>query len=159
MGIATLIRFILALLVITLCSPNQCTWLHQIYVDNKTGIDDPSCWEGGYSTPCLSLNLALTGAQHYNCLTTILLQPGQHQLHNASKLKNMFKLTIAGNGSQGVVIRCEPLAGLAFFWSEEININNVSLVNCGAIQNSSSEYNSSPLTIQVAILFTSCKDI
>ena len=38
-------------------------------------------------------------------------------------------------------------------------MTNVSLVNCGAIQNSSSEYNSSPLTIQVAILFTSCKNI
>ena len=157
--VTTLVHLILALPVITLCSPDQYM-LHQIYVDNKTGVDDPSCWEGGYSTPCFSFNLALTGAQYYKHSTTIFVQPGQHQLHYESKLKNMSQLAIVGNGSQGeVVIRCEPLAGLAFFWSEEINMTNVSLVNCGAIQNSSSEYNSSPLTIQVAILFTSCKEI
>ena len=38
-------------------------------------------------------------------------------------------------------------------------MTNVSLVNCGAIQNSGSEYNNSPLTIQVAILFISCKEV
>ena len=158
MGFITVVHLILALLVVALCSPDQ--WLHQIYVDNKTGVDDPSCWEGGYPTPCLSLNLALTGAQHYNHSTAIFLQPGQHLLHNESQLKNISQLSIVGNGSKGeAVIRCEPLAGLALFWSEELNMTNVSLVNCGAIQNSSSEYNSSPLTIQVAILFTSCKEI
>ena len=124
MGVTTLVRLILALPVVALCSPHQ--WLHQIYVDNKTGVGNASCWEGGYSTPCISFNLALTGAQHYNHSTAIFLQPGQHQLHNESQLRNMSQLAIVGNGSQGeVVIRCEPLAGLAFFWSEEINMTNV----------------------------------
>ena len=67
--------------------------------------------------------------------------------------------------SQGeVVIRCdEPLAGLAFFWSEEITcMTNVSLVTVlvivGQYVQDSSEYNISLLTNQVAILFTSCKE-
>ena len=156
--------YLILVLPVVLCSPNQ--WLHQIYVDNKTGVDDPSCWEGGYSTPCLSFNLALTGAQHYNHSTALFLQPGQHQLHNESQLRNMSQLAIVGNGSQGeVVIRCEPLAGLAFFWSRNIELRNLSLVGCGALQNNTwfsknthtaACYSSE---IKVALLFITCKDI
>ena len=160
MYVTKLVRLILALPVVTLCSPDQCMWLHQIYVDNKTGIDDPFCWKGGYSNPCLSFNLALIGAQHYKHSTTIFLQPGQHQLHYKSQLRNMSQLAIVGNGSQGeVVIRCEPLAGLAFFWSQDIELRNVSLVNCGALQYSTSKSPYSFLQIQVALLFLNCKAI
>ena len=113
--------FVLALPVATFYSTDR--WLHHIYVDNQTGVDDPSCWEGGYSTPCLYLKLALTGAQHYNHSTTILIQPGQHQLHNgsATQLTNLTQLAIVGNGSEGeVVINCKSLAGLKFFSSKGI---------------------------------------
>ena len=75
------IIFLLTLPVVTNCYPDQ-----RIYVDNQTGVNNHSCWEGGYScTPCLSLNLALKGAQHYNHSITILLQPGHHQLHHGSE--------------------------------------------------------------------------
>ena len=155
MNVITLAYFTLALLVVTLCSPDQ--WLHQINVDNQTGVNDSFCWAGGYSTPCLSLNLALTGAQHYINSTTIHLQPGKHQLHNGNEtqLRNMTQLAIVGNGSQGeVVIRCEPLAGLAFFWSEDIELRTVSLVKCGITRKipSSDEYNQ----IKVAVFFHNC---
>ena len=133
-----------------------------IYVDSssQTGVNDSSCWEGGYSTPCLSLNLALKGAQHYNHSITILLQPGQHQLHNGSEtqLRNMSHLAIVGNASQGepVVINCQPLAGLAFFWSTNITISNLTIINCGKMQ---SEHDNDCNPIQVAILFTGCSSI
>ena len=133
MGVITLVCLTLALPVVTLCHPDQ------IYVDSQTGVNSSSCWEGGYSTPCLYLNLALKGAQHYyNNSTTIILQPGEHQLYSGSEtqLRNMSQLTIVGNGNQGeVVIRCEPSAGLAFFWSEDIELRKISLVECGAPQN------------------------
>ena len=159
MGVTILVHLILALPVVTLCSPDQ--WVQQIYVDNKTGVDDPSCWEGDYSTPCLSLNLALTGAQlHYNHSTIIFLQPGQHQLHSGSEtqLKNMSQLAIVGNGSQGeVVIRCEPLAGLAFYWSNDIDVTNVSLVGCTCGMH---EFNTRHDYLgHSALLFASCKEI
>ena len=165
MGGITLMFFVLALLVDTPCSTDH--WLHHIYVDNQTGvIDDPSCWKGGYSTPCRSLNLALTGAQHYNYSTTILLQPGHHQLCNGSEtqLRNMSQLAIVGNGSEGeVVINCEPLAGLAFFWSEDIEITNVDLFGCGALQNSTSTNNGTPsagfLQIKVGLFLNGCNTI
>ena len=164
MGVTTLVHLLLALPLVTLCSPAD-QWLHQIYVDSQTGVNDSSCWKGSYSTPCLILDLALTGAQHYNRSTIILLQPGQHQLNNEAQIRNMSQLAIVGNGNQGeVVIRCEPLVGLAFFWSEDIELRNVEFVSCGALQNSkiASEWvksSSDDLKVQVAILFDNCKAI
>ena len=70
-----------------------------------------------------------------------------------------------GNGSEGkpVVITCQPLAGLAFFKSEDIEMRNVNITSCGAIQNSTSRYTrafSSPfLKIQVAIFCSDCKNV
>ena len=128
---------------------------------SQTGVNNSSsCWEGGYSTPCLSINLALKGAQHYSHSITILLQPGQHQLHNGSEtqLKDMSQLAIVGNSSQGepVVITCQPLTGLAFLWSTNITISNLTLINCGKIQ---SKHDNDCNPIQVAILFTGCSSI
>ena len=135
-------------------------------MDNMTGVNDSSCWEGGYSTPCLSLNLALKGAQHYNNSTIILLQPGQHQLYSGSEtqLKNMSQLAIVGNGSEGeVVIKCQPLAGLAFLQSQAIEMRNVTIFGCSAVQNSTSKYAKRYslvyLKIQVSAFFHACNGI
>ena len=70
----------------------------------------------------------------------------------------MSQLVIVGNASQGepVVITCQPLAGLAFLWSTNITISNLSLINCGTIQ---SEHDNDCNPIQVAILFTGCSSI
>ena len=124
MGVTLLV---LVLLLAVSCSVHSSTE-RVIYVDSSshTGVNDSSCWVGGYSTPCLSLNLALKGAQHYNHSITILLQPGQHQLHNGSEtqLRNMSQLAIVGNTSNEgeVVIKCQPLSGLAFFRSNNITM-------------------------------------
>ena len=130
---------------------------------SQTGVNDSSCWERGYSTPCLSLNLALKGAQRYNHSTTILLQPGQHQLHSGSEtqLRKMSQLTIVGNGSEGesVVITRQPLAGLAFLWSTNIIISNLSMIGCGKLQNGNNECENDRNLSQVAILFTGCSSI
>ena len=165
MGFITLMFFVLALPVATLSSTDD-RWLHHIYVDNQTGVSDPSCWEGDYFTPCLFLNLALTGAQHYNHSITILLQPGKHQLYNGSEtqFRNMSQLAIVGNGSEGeVVINCKPFAGLAFFWSENLQINNVELFGCGALQNSTSRnvgaHSVSFIQIRAALFFSDCNTV
>ena len=69
MGVITLMFFVLALPVATLSD-----WgLHHIYMDNQISVNDSFCWKGCYLTLCLSLNQALTGVQHYNHSTTILL--------------------------------------------------------------------------------------
>ena len=63
-----------------------------------------------------------------------------------------------GNASQGepVVITCQPMTGLSFFWSTNITISNLSLINCEKIQ---SEHDNDCNPIQVAILFTGCSSI
>ena len=155
--------FVLALPVVTLCyTVDQ----RLIYVDsNQTGVNDSSsCWpEGGYSTSYLSLNLALKDAQHYNHSITIVLRPGQHQLHSGSEtqLRNMSQLAIVGNGSEGepVVITCQPLGGLAFLWSTNITISNLRLIGCGKLQNGNNECENDRYLSQVAILFTGCSSI
>ena len=136
MGVTTLVLFFI--LAVSCCVHST---ERVIYVDSsrQTGVND-SCWEEGFSTPCLSLNLALKGAQHYNHSITILLQPGQHQLHNGSEtqLRNMSQLAIVGNtSSEGeVVIKCLPLSGLAFFRSNNITMKNIQVDSCGALQDS-----------------------
>ena len=80
-------------------------------------------------------------------------------LHSGSEtqLRNMSQLAIVGNGSEGepAVIMCQPLAGLAFFWSTNITMNNLSLLDCGLIQINKNECH----PIQVAILFTGCTSV
>ena len=60
-----------------------------------------------------------------------------------------------GNGSEGepVVITCQPLAGLAFLWSTNITMNNLSLIGCGKLQNNKCH------PIRVAIFYTGCTSI
>ena len=163
LSISTMGVIILSELVVILaisCCVNSIERV--IYVDSssQTGVNDSSCWEGGYSTPCLSLNLALKGAQHYNHSITILLQPGQHQLHNGSEtqLRNMSQLAIVGNtSSEGeVVIKCQPLSGLAFFQSNNFTMKNIKVDSCGALQVSIIK---SDNKMQSAIFFDTCVNI
>ena len=59
-----------------------------------------------------------------------------------------------GNGNQGepVVITCQPLTGLAFLWSTNITISNLSLVGCGILLEKCTRY-------QAAIWFTGCVSV
>ena len=66
-----------------------------------------------------------------------------------------------GNGSQDeVVIRCELSAGLAFLWSQNIELRNISLVECGALQIiniiNKPDYELY-YQFQIAVFFRSCK--
>ena len=160
MGVITLATFLL------LSSSCYCYAQRVIYVDSssQTGVNDSFCWEGGYSTPCLSLNLALKGAQHYSHSITILLQPGQHQLHNGSetRLRNLSQLAIVGNtSSEGeVVINCQPLSGLAFLRSSNVTMKNLKIIGCGTLQYSiGKRTHKVSLSRQSAIFYNTCKNI
>ena len=67
----------------------------------------------------------------------------------------MSQLAIVGNSSQGeaVVITCQPLTGLAFFWSTNITMNNLSFSRCGKLRSYAC------YQIHVAILFTGCSSV
>ena len=92
------------------------------------------------------------------------IQPGQHQLHSGSEtqLRNMSQLAIVGNSSQGeVVIKCDHLAGLAFYQSEYIEMRNVIVVGCGAVQSNTSRnpISGELIKIQVAVFIQSTNNI
>ena len=76
-------------------------WQHQIYVDSKNGVDNESCWDGGWLTPCAELNLALKGAQMYNLSTALFIQPGNYFLQNGEETQffSMNQLAVIGNSS------------------------------------------------------------
>lgn len=123
--------FLLQLLLTTVCFPEQ--WLHTIYVNNSTGANGSSCWKSGYSSPCRSLNIALTGAQMYNNSTAIILQPGKYSLEKYIQFWNRSQLAIIGNGTASeILIECQPLVGIAFFQSSDIYLQHISLIGCGA---------------------------
>ena len=54
----------------------------KMYVSSFDGINDNSCWTGGYQTPCASLDLALQATTHGNCSSSsiIYLYPGDYTL-------------------------------------------------------------------------------
>ena len=169
-SIVKLFRFFMAVfikvyLLLLLSTATLCYADHNIYVNSQTGVKSTSCWKTGYSTLCHSLNLALQEAQdHYSNFIAIHLQPGQHQLHSGigTQLRNMSQLAIVGNSSQGeVVIKCDHLAGLAFYQSEYIEMRNVIVVGCGAVQSNTSRnpISGELIKIQVAVFIQSTNNI
>ena len=74
----------------------------------------------------------------------------------------MSQLAIVGNGSEGepAIITCQPLTGLAFFWSTNITMCNLSLIGCGKLLNSDNKFaNKFSSLYSVAILFFGCNSI
>ena len=66
-----------------------------------------------------------------------------------------------GNGGEGeVVIKCLPLAGLSFLWSNNITMKNLKIISCGALQNSFSKHiHNVFLRMQSAIFCSTCKNV
>ena len=54
----------------------------KMYVSSFHGVNDKSCWTGGYQTPCASFDLALQATTHGNCSSSsiIYLYPGDYTL-------------------------------------------------------------------------------
>ena len=78
-----------------------------------------------------------------------------------TQLRNMSQLAIVGNGGEGeVVIKCLPLAGLSFLWSNNITMKNLKIISCGALQNSFSKHiHNVFLRMQSAIFCSTCKNV
>ena len=78
----------------------------KIYASSSNGINNTSCWTGGYQTPCATLDLALQGtataAGNCSSFSIIYLYPGDYTLDTTNGLE---KHNIIGNGSKDVSIR------------------------------------------------------
>ena len=73
----------------------------------------------------------------------------------------MSLLAIVGNGSEGeVVIKCLPLAGLSFLWSNNITMKHLKIISCGALQNNVSKHIRNVfMRMQSAIFCSTCKNV
>ena len=127
-----------ALILLSLVlSSTALSWQHQIYVDSENGVDNESCWDGGWLSPCAELNLALKGAQLYNLSTALFIQPGNYSLQNGeeTQLFSMNQLAMIGNSSSPgeVVIHCQSRApaNLVFVNSTELVLNHLKFTSCG----------------------------
>ena len=111
-----------------------------IYVSSSDGINNTSCWTGGYQTPCATLDLALQGTitVQDNCSsgTVINLSPGNYTLNTATVLERLQKnsVSIIGmrNGSryEEVNITCLHVSSSSYHWLMHIAFQCVSLYNC-----------------------------
>ena len=111
-----------------------------IYVSSSDGINNTSCWIGGYETPCATLDLALQGTTTVqdNCSsgTVINLSPGNYTLNTATVPERLQKnsVSIIGmrNGSryEEVNITCLHVSSSSYHWFMHIAFQCVSLYNC-----------------------------
>ena len=80
----------------------------KIYVSSSNGINNTSCWTGGYPTPCATLDLALQGtataAGNCSSFSIIYLYPGDYSLDITTGLERHNNVSIVDNGSKDVSI-------------------------------------------------------
>ena len=136
----------------------------EIHVDpGSEGHDSENCWEMETLYPCKTLKFALRGAQG-NDNVQIVLHGGTYSLVNGKEttFSEMSRLSI--NSTKPATIKCEENAGLSFFNSTNISIENVVFAECGAVHNSSSrdlDPSTDPEFIQfkAALYFLFCENV
>lgn len=109
-----------------------------IYVDPTTGTTNSSCWSSGQLLPCRTLDLALLGAIQVNeeGSVAVHLLPSEHySITNSYNFvgRNGFQLNLWEKSAEQFVatVSCSgALAGLAFFNSTSITIENVKFKGC-----------------------------
>ena len=132
---------LLSLVLIVSATGLEC----MIYVSSSDGINNTSCWTGGYQTPCATLDLALQGTttvqDKCSSGTVINLSPGNYTLDTTTLLEQQQLLrnnvSIIGmrNGSryEEVNITCLHVSSSSYHWLGYIVFQCVSLYNCNNV--------------------------
>ena len=131
---------LLSLVLIVSATGLEC----MIYVSSSDGINNTSCWTGGYQTPCATLDLALQGTltvqDKCSSGTVINLSPGNYTLDTTTLLEQQLlrnNVSIIGmrNGSryEEVNITCLHISSSSYHWLGYIVFQCVSLYNCNNV--------------------------
>lgn len=125
------------------------TFPRHIYVDPVNGIDSQLCLDK--ISICRSLNYAMGGVRHNN--TTISLSNGTIELSTFNTaLSDLSHFTIEGRGLTATTVQCnDTKAGLSFVRMTSLTIANLTITNCGMLQNSTTWNVSSPAQYPSAI--------
>ena len=113
-----------------LISRVSASWKHKIFVDGVNGVDSESCLQG--DLPCATFNMALKGLKYSS--TVIYVSPGTYTLEYGIEniINGKDEIAIIGT-NKNALINCNPLAGLTFFSSRNIVIENITFHGCGRI--------------------------
>ena len=98
---------------------------------------------------------------HMTSDTTFLIQPGNYTLLPLNiTFDSLNNTNIIGNSSKDkeVIINCLPFAGLSFYKSHNIKINNVSFIGCGAMYRQLGDSNHSD-TLNISLYFVQCSNV
>ena len=152
--------------LIICCLVSQAAVALDIAVDGLNGKDESGCLEGKGS--CQTLDYTLNGLPECtNISIVILIQRGFYNYSlNASSTEhqmwNCSSIIIAGIDSESTIVNCnESGAGFAFLYVLNVVVRDISFVNCGSRQNSTS-YN--PITkstsmANVGLYFAFCQNV
>ena len=129
--------FLFSCIHILSATGSECT----IYVSSSGGINNASCWTGGYQTPCATLDLALQGtatdAIQDNCSSGIVisLSPGTYTLDTSPGLDQqlMRSNVIMRNDNseyEEVSIMCLNVSSSSYQWLRYAELQSITLYNC-----------------------------
>ena len=155
--ILTLVCFALVLLSTISVSTS---WQHEIIVDWKKGNDSINCLEGGTSSPCATVNMALKGLKHNS--TLIHIKPGAYilELGQETNITDRYMVAIIGGGEENTVIKCAPSVGLWFSSSSDVTVESLTFQECGQnVFYTTHTLSSYTFRFQAAICLMSCHSI
>ena len=148
-------------------SSAQVIYTHTVYVDNSNQNASDSAVCGTSAVPCLTISFALR--KRILDSTQVVVKGGRNYVLNQSiTLANYthIAVTISGSGLSGmetVSVVCESGAGLSFVSCIDVKLNSLELLNCSALQQSTSRNFSNShfsfMRFPVAVYFLLCQDI
>ena len=113
------------------------------------------------SNPCTSLQPALLELRNGSKL---IIGAGDSYIlsyDDAMTMYGMNSIVIVGEGSNNTVITCDSNSGLAFISMNDITIANLTLKECGAWMNSTTQNgtNNDTLRFRCGVYFLDCNDV
>ena len=119
------------------------------YVNPVNGRDSQLCLDAISS--CKTLNYALGGVKYND--TMISLSSGSIELSTSyTTLSDLSKFAIVGKGLTATTIQCnDTKAGLSFIRMTDLTMANLTITNCGMLQNSTTWNDSSPAQYPSAV--------
>ena len=137
---------------------------HTVTVDNnnENATDSELC--GSTALPCLTISYALRNRASNS--TQIVARSGSNYVLNDSITIaniNLIAVTTSNNGSSDITVTCVPGAGLSFVNCVDVRLQGLTLLNCSALQQSTSRNFSSAqfslMKFPVALHFLFCKNV
>ena len=170
---ASIMRFVTIVLLTFFIFPSiKAAWKYRLFISPK-GSDTRFC--GNESFPCRTLHhvYEMLSPSGFNS-TMLLLEKGTYNLRKSLIFKEVRDFSVFGGYSHkqesntkvritcepNVSITCEPNVSLAFFFSNNITLQGLKMVNCGGWQDSAIlTPNVTILKFRTAIHFDYCRNI